>query len=838
MHIGLVGYYPFGNYGDELFVETFRDLFNDGDVTVLSGHEHNGGIDPDLVAQQDCIVIGGGDLVIPHAYAERYWDPVLLTRPVVIAGVGVPLSDRGLSHEAAARMRTFFQHENVRLVTTRDAKSRDWVVTHLRPSVPVRSYPDLVASLDFERRNSHPPTLGLVLRGQRHIDYGNVEALLARAYAGGFRIKNIVLATGFTGDEDRYAAGGLRFPHAELVERDSIEALTYELSGCDIVASQRFHGCLVAMMMGIPAIGLSTEHKFAALFGSLGKELFAADTADPSLPARFIEPMYELPSGNVATIKQQARLGLMEVRGAVVKAIAGWGGTSGMGPLQQRHRPPRPRRYRPYRPYRGYRGGRPPHRREISPRLQAFAQAKLDPAEELTWYRGQLPTSKGRGYLAAIDQFVASTPELAELPAGTRAIVAIPVAGAAEDKTIYGALSLYAQQASDAVDTTTILLYVNYPHSVLDDPLALGNVERTMAEIDRARIDFPRLRVAVVDEAFDPVLAEDHGGIIGWLARRLYDIALLSVERAMRCGRLDPHRDVLLIRNDADTVGLSRNYLSRMIDAANRTSDADVFQGAVRWGIANFAAFPGYGVAVTFKEVLRLLTMRVRGGYETTPQTSGCNVAVRMATFAAVGAVGNDGYFGAGGDDLEIGARINAARLGGSPESERPASSRPHPIRYVTGAQVDATGERMLNTYLSGRNIIETWDTYNNGAAGYTPRSAGAAEANLVDERDDIEGALARIEQNISALATHWYREEALVEAALRLMFAGCDAAPAYTTERTESTYTFTFTPEGRSWMTHRLGGEGPETGEYGMRILRSRYESSPGRAAPMVRAM
>ena len=161
------------------------------------------------------------------------------------------------------------------------------------------------------------------------------------------------------------------------------------------------------------------------------------------------------------------------------------------------------------------------------------------------------------------------------------------------------------------------------------------------------------------------------------------------------------------------------------------------------------------------------------------------------------------------------------------------------PIRYVTGAQVDATGERMLNTYRSGRNIIDTWATYNEGAAGYTPRSAGAATATLDDEREDIDGALDRIEQNITALATNWYREEALVESALRLMFAGSDGQAIYTTERNDSSYTFAFTRAGRTWMRNRLvDGVTPASDPYGVWMLRTRYESVPGRTAPMLRAM
>ncbi len=40
------------------------------------------------------------------------------------------------------------------------------------------------------------------------------------------------------------------------------------------------------------------------------------------------------------------------------------------------------------------------------------------------------------------------------------------------------------------------------------------------------------------------------------------------------------------------------------------------------------------------------------------------------------------------------------------------------PIRYVTDAQIDASGERPLGTYRRGQSVIETWDTYNYGPGG------------------------------------------------------------------------------------------------------------------------
>ena len=43
--IGLVGYYGFGNYGDEYFKEVLEDAFPDFELVVLHGHSPEGGLD-------------------------------------------------------------------------------------------------------------------------------------------------------------------------------------------------------------------------------------------------------------------------------------------------------------------------------------------------------------------------------------------------------------------------------------------------------------------------------------------------------------------------------------------------------------------------------------------------------------------------------------------------------------------------------------------------------------------------------------------------------------------------------------------------------------------------
>ena len=93
MQLGLVGYYGFGNYGDELFREVFEASFPGDRVEVLHDSPRapwfSEGVAP-AVSRVDRVIIGGGDLVIPWARSELYWRREYLEKPVHIAGVGVP----------------------------------------------------------------------------------------------------------------------------------------------------------------------------------------------------------------------------------------------------------------------------------------------------------------------------------------------------------------------------------------------------------------------------------------------------------------------------------------------------------------------------------------------------------------------------------------------------------------------------------------------------------------------------------------------------------------------------------------------------------------------------
>lgn len=825
MRVGLVGYFGFGNYGDELYRRVHEETFNGHQVSVLRGCDGVTPHDALEIDRQDVIVVGGGDLVDPSQHLARYWDPILLRRPVLIAGVGVNMA-RTPTLEGITSLSRFFGHPNVQWISTRDEPSRQWIIENLSPAVEVRVHADLVASLPFPRRQqSDTPTLGLVLRGGHSQDRSHVGKVLSRAQELGYHVRTVILGTGITADGDIAAVRSLDL-EITPVRHDNLDAITADLSRCAGVVSERYHGCLAALLMGVPTIGLATQisRKTEALFEGIDKSENVFTVDDPAL----LDALASLPEpidGQTIEVLQSEASGAVD---EILKAA--------------RHASPPILPLAPslQAPPSSYECGflNSPEQNTVriaerSPRLLADPNFDLSLGTELSWYRTQIRHHKGVDYLATIDALLDQNQLVAKLPPNTRAIVCVPVAGIHESSTIYGTLSLYGRQGPETLQHVVLLPYVNYPNDAERDPELWKPIHETIHQVQLAEADFPHLQLGLTIEAFDYRLPQQHGGIIGYVARRMYDLAMMGIHRAIQTGNIAPDADILLIRNDADANGMSRRYLQRLLAEHHSNPDADIFQGAVRWGTDKYHDYPGYGVVMTLKESFRALAHRNKADYLTKPGTNGSNVAVRMATLAAVGGVGNGSYFGAGGDDVELGLRVLAART----HQQREV------FRYVAGAEIDASGERTLATYLSGRAITHSWDNFNQGPAGYQPRISSSITDAIGPERLAPAEAVDRIEHNINELARSWFNDIRLLHSVLRLVIGSHDdkGRTAYELSESNGAPRVTFTQEGRQWIEQRLERRRNGTPEpYGHRVQRSLYadRSTSPRSSRLIPAL
>jgi polysaccharide pyruvyl transferase WcaK-like protein len=311
--VGLVGFYGHGNYGDELFLDVFREHLGPAfELDSLLDPLRHRSLPRRLgagVRGSNAIVIGGGDLVIPWSIRSRYWDAAYLRRPVFVVGVGVPLWRQPVS-DVVERLSEFFRHPSVRFVGTRDAESTAWVQEHLRPSAPVVTAPDLVCGMTLPPvdRPAGPPIFGVAVRSRREADdLTHVRRLCERATELGYRVRRIVLATGDVRRRDLEATARLDLPDTELVSSDDLAAISRAIGECTAMATMKFHGVVVATMYGVPAIAMMPTNKTRNFMRRIDRlDLLSAFNA-PDLPA-ILRP-------DLAPIADHTRV---ELRGAAV----------------------------------------------------------------------------------------------------------------------------------------------------------------------------------------------------------------------------------------------------------------------------------------------------------------------------------------------------------------------------------------------------------------------------------------------------------------------------------------------------------------------------------------
>lgn len=295
--VGIVGFYGPGNYGDELFLDTFREHLG---AAMDLGVVFDSPTRPyftrpvrEVVREHDAIVIGGGDLLVPWGLGDRYWLTDYLRRPVHVVGVGVP-TWRPAKPSVVAALGRFLGHRNVRSITARDKESAAWIRDHLRPRVPVETAADLVFGLTLPpvERPTDPPILGITVRWREgDDDYRAVRALADRGRELGYRLRSIVLSTGAVRERDERALDELDLAaDVERVASDDLAVLTRAIGECSMLASHKFHGTVIATSYGIPAISLSTTDKNRNLLRRLGRPDLVCAFDDPALPTRLARP--------------------------------------------------------------------------------------------------------------------------------------------------------------------------------------------------------------------------------------------------------------------------------------------------------------------------------------------------------------------------------------------------------------------------------------------------------------------------------------------------------------------------------------------------------------------
>lgn len=268
--IGLVGYFGWGNFGDELFLEAHRqhlgDVYDLEVIHDLLREPYFSSPIEQVIAPYDAILIGGGDLINPARVSGLYWKEAFLSKPVFVFGIGVP-NAKWARNDVIDVYRRFFQHPNCRLVVPRDVESFNWIKSIIAPSGQLTWFPDPVCSLKFpaaaEPKERSEKTLGVVMRSHRSLsaDLSAVRTMIDQAKEMGYVVKHLVLSNLQLGQADLDIARAIARDDEEIIASESLDYLCQSIASCSLLASIKFHGLVVASMYGVPTIAMSVTPK-------------------------------------------------------------------------------------------------------------------------------------------------------------------------------------------------------------------------------------------------------------------------------------------------------------------------------------------------------------------------------------------------------------------------------------------------------------------------------------------------------------------------------------------------------------------------------------------------
>ncbi len=267
INIGLVGFFGWGNFGDELFINAHKEhLGQDYDFEVVHDLTKQPYFSKERIKRlkrYDAFLIGGGDLVNPNAVSELYWRKEYLEKPVFIHGIGCPTvsvkSSLSLNY-----FREYFKSESIRHISLRDIESKNYFDNVIQPALETVSYPDPVCALSLPKKvEGGEKILGVILRSHRSLvgSYGQVRAAVDEAKKLGYKVKIIVASLGELGCAELGISHKFSQNDEEVFSSESLSEVCQEISKCSLILSMKFHGLVVGSMYGIPVIQLSSTQK-------------------------------------------------------------------------------------------------------------------------------------------------------------------------------------------------------------------------------------------------------------------------------------------------------------------------------------------------------------------------------------------------------------------------------------------------------------------------------------------------------------------------------------------------------------------------------------------------
>lgn len=340
MKIGLLGYYGFGNFGDELFRYVFEEYATEGHeiVTLESVTGKNKSFHATPQERQkfadavDFFLIGGGDLIRPDNPQINYWFPEYMGKPTALFGVGVTNnSQKEPNKETVDALRAYLTHPGMKMIHVRDVESYTWIKDNIAPKCRLFYSPDMVCALPLlqkrrKLKKNRTPVFGIITRKSAKLDPVHTAKIIATVEhykALGWKTRSILLGTGSTLEDDRVDFEKRQIVTDEVVVRDSNVALIDDVISCDLLASMKFHGCIAGMIAGVPTISWAQTDKFKNFYKNIGRMDLIAPLGGNQTAKLLAEGIAPLDEATVERISQEARNALGELKVLLAEVAKG-----------------------------------------------------------------------------------------------------------------------------------------------------------------------------------------------------------------------------------------------------------------------------------------------------------------------------------------------------------------------------------------------------------------------------------------------------------------------------------------------------------------------------------
>lgn len=317
--VGLVGFFGWGNFGDELFIDAHREYLGEHfDLEVVNDMLEAPYLSERRLAElskYDAFLIGGGDLINPSAVSQLYWRKEYLSKPVFVHGIGVPQPAKKMS-KSILHYQEFFRNENVKFTCVRDPESLAYFREVIEPANTVTTHADPVCAMTLpDASRSKEKLLGVAIRHHRSVvgQYEQVRAGVDRAKQLGYRIRMIVLGNGNLGEADRMVSETFRRPDEELVYSDDLRVICRAIGECHQLMSMKFHGMVVATMYGVPSLQLSATQKNRNFLRRIQRPDMQSNYTAEDIPLRLALNPAPIHSAVVDQVRSDAKEGYAEL---------------------------------------------------------------------------------------------------------------------------------------------------------------------------------------------------------------------------------------------------------------------------------------------------------------------------------------------------------------------------------------------------------------------------------------------------------------------------------------------------------------------------------------------